>query len=84
MDEIMTACGEIVRLGDRFRDRERTAVRTLRVDQFEADYDQMIVHCTIISERVGDTVTQTNRRTAMNVETLVGRNFVRVTETEVP
>lgn len=78
MDEFTTSRGVVVRIGDRFRDRKRTTVRTLRVDRLVPEYDRMTVHCTIVATDPPDPKLDGETR-SMNVETLAGRrNFVRV------
>jgi hypothetical protein len=72
---ITTDKGETVRIGDRFRDRRTSNVRTLKVTGIGID-DR--VECTVIRQEYEGVVTTPMRLTYTTAERLTGRSFVRV------
>ncbi|WP_280246006.1 hypothetical protein [Nocardia abscessus] len=72
---ITTVKGETVRIGDTFRDRRASNVRTLEVTGIGIDGR---VECTVIRQECEGVVTTPMRLTYTTAERLTGRSFVRV------
>jgi hypothetical protein len=67
--------GRTVRLGDLFRDRRESNVRTLRVDNLS---EPGVAGLTVVRQEYNGEVSEPMRATAMTVARLLGRSFVPV------
>lgn len=77
---ITTAKGNTVRIGDRFRDRRTSNVRTLEVTGIGVD-DR--IECTVIRQEYEGVVTTPMRLTHTTAERLTGRDFLALPAIEV-
>jgi hypothetical protein len=76
----ITYNGRTVRVGDCFRDRRDSNVRTLRVDNLD---EPGVVGLTVVRQEYEGEVSEPMRPTVMTVKRLLGRSFVPVADVEV-
>ena len=81
MNKYRTESGETVHVGDHFRDRRKSNIRTLRVDSIETrqagDDSYVVAHCVVVRQEYDGEVTTPMRSTSMDADRLVSRAFVR-------